>query len=214
MLISTHAFAMGWVQEGGEWYYKLVDETVVTNKWIKSNSDWFYVGADGKIVKNQWVKDNGSYYYVDEKGAMLKDTMTPDGYYVGADGKWQDTSKTEYDHVITLHYDDEISSLDDHRTYKIHYNDKYIGMNAGSTYVIDEVVLKNSLVKVHYHLESGYMKLSTQVTGTYKNRFTNSGADDVNNIDFKLIFYPDKNETLIRVYDAREMDCYIGKPNH
>ncbi len=37
------------------------------------------------MVANRWID---SLYYVGADGAMLADTVTPDGYRVGADGKW------------------------------------------------------------------------------------------------------------------------------
>ena len=36
-----------------------------------------------------WVRQaDGSYIYLDESGKILKNHMTPDGFYVGPDGKW------------------------------------------------------------------------------------------------------------------------------
>ena len=68
----------GWV---GDSYYD--NGIIVITKWIPYGSDWYYVGSSGITIKNQWVGD----YYVDSTGKMLVNTITPDGYYVGADGK-------------------------------------------------------------------------------------------------------------------------------
>ena len=35
-----------------------------------------------------WKEISGSWYYFGKDGSMLTNTITPDGYYVGADGKY------------------------------------------------------------------------------------------------------------------------------
>lgn len=36
-----------------------------------------------------WVQLDGKWYYLDtETGAMYENSVTPDGYMVGADGAW------------------------------------------------------------------------------------------------------------------------------
>ena len=52
--------------------------------WVEEDENYFYY-KNGEKVVNQWIDDQ---YYVGEDGAMLKDTMTPDGYYVDANGKY------------------------------------------------------------------------------------------------------------------------------
>ena len=76
----------------GYWYYFDDKGYMIKDKW---HGDYYY-GADGKMVTNQWVGE----YYVGADGAKLKGTVTPDGYTVGADGRYieiipRDTSKTE-----------------------------------------------------------------------------------------------------------------------
>ena len=48
---------------------------------------WYYANSDGTAYQG-WLKSGGKYYYIDG-GVMLTNTMTPDGYYVNADGVWQ-----------------------------------------------------------------------------------------------------------------------------
>jgi len=36
-----------------------------------------------------WVKDNGKWYYLASSGNMLRNTYTPDGYYVDGSGVWK-----------------------------------------------------------------------------------------------------------------------------
>ena len=35
---------------------------------------------------------DGKWYYLNEDGWMLKDTTTPDGFYVDADGVWDENA--------------------------------------------------------------------------------------------------------------------------
>ena len=47
-----------------------------------------YYYKDGEKIKNDWLEYDGEYYYFDENGKVLRNTYTPDGYYVGSDGKY------------------------------------------------------------------------------------------------------------------------------
>ena len=42
---------------------------------------------EGKLTAG-WKVIDGSWYFFDFEGVMLVNTITPDGYLVGADGKW------------------------------------------------------------------------------------------------------------------------------
>lgn len=42
---------------------------------------------EGKFIAG-WKVVDGEWYFFDFEGAMLTNTRTPDGYLVGADGKW------------------------------------------------------------------------------------------------------------------------------
>lgn len=35
-----------------------------------------------------WINWKGEWYYLDTDGKMLSDTITPDGYRLGANGAW------------------------------------------------------------------------------------------------------------------------------
>ena len=43
--------------------------------------------SEGILVQG-WKLIDGNWYFFDTEGTMLVNTMTPDGYLVGADGKW------------------------------------------------------------------------------------------------------------------------------
>ena len=73
--MNMTAFAAGWQQNANGWWY-------ATNE---SGTEWY---ADGW----QWIDGNqdgtAECYYFDENGYILANTVTPDGYYVNADGAW------------------------------------------------------------------------------------------------------------------------------
>ena len=52
--------------------------------WFANGNQWFYLKSNGALAANEWVGN----YYLGPNGAMLTNTWTPDGYFVGADGKW------------------------------------------------------------------------------------------------------------------------------
>ena len=62
----------GWVGTAdGKWYFFENEKTA----------------DEGKMVVG-WKKIQGAWYYFGIDGAMLTNAYTPDGYYVGPDGKW------------------------------------------------------------------------------------------------------------------------------
>lgn len=53
-----------------------------------SNGAWYFQEDSGNLRCNAWIEDGGAWYYVGSDGKMLTNTTTPDGYTVGADGRW------------------------------------------------------------------------------------------------------------------------------
>lgn len=64
--------------------FKYKNGKFAINKWVKVNSDWYYFDGSSKAKVLAWVGD----YYLGEDGKMLKSTVTPDGYTVDENGKW------------------------------------------------------------------------------------------------------------------------------
>ena len=58
--------------------------------WRQVDGKWYFLRSNGSMAVNYWEKDeaSGKCYYLGSDGVMLTDCMTPDGYYVGADGAW------------------------------------------------------------------------------------------------------------------------------
>lgn len=101
-----------WIQSSnGKWWYRHTDGGYTANGWEYINgywyffdpSGWMYTGmfewngkqyycdpVSGKMQTNCWIEN---LYYFGNDGAMLVNTMTPDGYTVGPDGKWDGREK-------------------------------------------------------------------------------------------------------------------------
>lgn len=62
------------------------DNSMVLNDWREIDDEWYYFGDDGISKQSTWVEIGGKWYYFDSWSKMLRDTTTPDGYQVGADG--------------------------------------------------------------------------------------------------------------------------------
>lgn len=99
----------GWVKDETGWYYIKADGTRAAGEWLElsdadywidsngymatgwrlfNNGAWYYFRSSGAMASSHWVMDCGKWFYLGADGAMMKDTMTPDGYLLGADGAW------------------------------------------------------------------------------------------------------------------------------
>lgn len=95
----------GWVFDN-LWFWCDASGAMQANRWICVNDVWYLLGGDGAMLKG-WQWRNGVWYYLRDSGAMatgwqwiddawyyfwsdgrmLYSTITPDGYWVAADGK-------------------------------------------------------------------------------------------------------------------------------
>lgn len=73
-----------WERIKDYWYYFNTSGHMTENAWEMIGDKWCYFDNKGHMLLNQWVGD----YYVGKDGYMLKNTVTPDDYVVGSDGKW------------------------------------------------------------------------------------------------------------------------------
>ncbi len=73
-----------WEWINGHWYYFNTSGHMTENTWKMIGDKWYYFDTKGHMLREQWVGD----YYVGKNGDMLKNTVTPDNYVVGSDGKW------------------------------------------------------------------------------------------------------------------------------
>ena len=68
----------------------------VDKGWEPVDKGWKFKQEDGTYLTNSWRQDsNGKWYYLNEDGWMLKDTNTPDGYHVDANGVYDGPAVTE-----------------------------------------------------------------------------------------------------------------------
>ena len=77
-----------WLFTDGKWYYFDKDGYAVTG-WKHIIGEWYYFDENGIMQKMKWAGN----YYLSESGAMLRDTKTPDGFYVDKNGKWYEPWK-------------------------------------------------------------------------------------------------------------------------
>lgn len=80
-----------------QWYHFGTDGYMNTGWFKDTDGRWYYLktvsdGTKGMMMTG-WQFIDGAWYYLNEvsdgyKGAMYSNCKTPDGYFVGADGKW------------------------------------------------------------------------------------------------------------------------------
>lgn len=84
------AMVTGWrLMEDGYWYYLRPEDGSMAVDWMLLNSLWYYLNPVGTAAT--WVQDaNGAWLWTGSEhlpyGAMYANTITPDGWIVGADG--------------------------------------------------------------------------------------------------------------------------------
>jgi hypothetical protein len=104
MVVNTTTPDGYYVDENGVWDGNA--STVIAEKknlgpgvdkgWEPIDIGWKFKQEDGTYLTNAWRQDsNGKWYYLNEDGWMLKDTNTPDGYHVDANGVWDGDAVTE-----------------------------------------------------------------------------------------------------------------------
>lgn len=113
---SHQTYATGWLWEGTGWYYFNSDGTLrsgwlwdkawyhlntahngffgaMEDGWIWEAGEWYYLNPDANCglrghMCTGWTFDGLAWYYLQPNGAMLRNSPTPDGNYVGPDGRW------------------------------------------------------------------------------------------------------------------------------
>lgn len=57
--------------------------------WVQDGDNWRYIQKNGYYAASTWIQDtDGKWYYFNIGAVMEKDDVTPDGYYVDANGVW------------------------------------------------------------------------------------------------------------------------------
>ncbi len=74
----------GWYQENNKWYYLAENGKMVTGLYQVYHSTYYFDGSG--VMQTGWIKLGDNWHYFDKSGAMLRNTVTPDGYYVDQEG--------------------------------------------------------------------------------------------------------------------------------
>ena len=75
-----------WFQVGGKWYFATDKGKIYTNALIELFDEVYHFNESGVMAENEWVEAYGYWFYAGKSGAILRNTTTPDGYYVNAKG--------------------------------------------------------------------------------------------------------------------------------
>lgn len=63
--------------------------------WAQVNGEWKYIQKNGYYAAAAWVQDvDGKWYYFDMAGKMVTNDVTPDGFYIDANGVWDGQPST------------------------------------------------------------------------------------------------------------------------
>lgn len=104
--------------------------TAMAGQWTQFNGLWYYLHSNGQLARNEWAGN----YYLAADGHMLTNTYTPDGYYVGNDGKW----------VPTQASGNSLASFSNSGTYLWSYSKSPSGVVSNATYTSTRTVTANN----------------------------------------------------------------------
>ena len=99
LLNDSNAVGSFWARTNdGQWVYVDKGELAIWLKLIRNK--WYFMNNSG-IMENGWIQTNGNWYYLYDNGEMAIDTITPDGYKVDLNGKWDFGKKVSIDEIKT-----------------------------------------------------------------------------------------------------------------
>ena len=99
LLNDSNAVGSFWARTNdGQWVY--VDKGELAIGWKLIRNKWYFMNNSG-IMENGWIQTNGNWYYLYDNGEMSIDTITPDGYKVDLNGKWDFGKKVSIDEIKT-----------------------------------------------------------------------------------------------------------------
>ena len=125
-----------WERIKDYWYYFNTSGHMIENAWEMIGDKWYYFDTKGHMLSNQWVGD----YYVGKDGDMLKNTVTPDNYVVGSDGKWDKRFSRELAEIA------KYQNLDNSRFSKFgaaHYISTYYKLDYTAALQLLEIIYPN-----------------------------------------------------------------------
>ena len=86
------SYSDGTVSKVIDYYYFDINGNMVTGWYIDVNNNIYFLDTNEKELGRMargWTRINGNYYYFNNNGVLQKDTITPDGFKVDANGMWK-----------------------------------------------------------------------------------------------------------------------------
>ena len=65
------------------------EEGSLSAGWVQEDGQWKYRMRNGAYKSDGWLVDGGKWYYLGTDGAMVKGAYTSGGYWVNAQGAWE-----------------------------------------------------------------------------------------------------------------------------
>ncbi|SFG30002.1 hypothetical protein [Oribacterium sp. WCC10] len=159
--------------------------SAMAGQWMSYGSAWYYIQDNGQFATNKWVGN----YYLGSNGVMLTNTWTPDGYFVGADGKWIPNAASA----------DVNNSLSLIGVYQWTYTKSAGGAVSYATYTdTRSVSVNNDKSLTVIQQTNGQGNAVSQVSF----RGTNQYVSVINNLEYT---FPGNGELIIRSTDGTEM---------
>ncbi|WP_238916899.1 stalk domain-containing protein [Clostridium sp. YIM B02555] len=200
----------------GQWIYSINGELLIG--WKLINNKWYYMDNNG-IMQRGWVKTNDNWYYLLNNGEMAENTVTPDGYKVDQNGKWDGKpaaivkTNTE-DGIDIINPIENFDTIDDAQKalkFKItvpkellgKYNIKYINTISRNVFQICYMNKENDII---FRMGQGIEDIS----GDYNNYETNNIVN-VNGSNVKL--KGDNDLIKVAVWSANNMSYSISITN-
>lgn len=200
----------------GQWIYSINGELLIG--WKLINNKWYYMDNNG-IMQRGWVKTNDNWYYLLNNGEMAENTVTPDGYKVDKNGKWDGKpaaivkTNTE-DGIDIINPIENFDTIDDAQKalkFKItvpkellgKYNIKYINTISRNVFQICYMNKENDII---FRMGQGIEDIS----GDYNNYETNNTVN-INGSNVKL--KGDNDLIKVAVWSANNMSYSISITN-
>lgn len=200
----------------GQWIYSINGELLIG--WKLINNKWYYMDNNG-IMQRGWVKTNDNWYYLLNNGEMAENTVTPDGYKVDQNGKWDGKpaaivkTNTE-DGIDIINPIENFDTIDDAQKalkFKVtvpkellgKYNIKYINTISRNVFQICYINGQNDII---FRMGQGIEDIS----GDYNNYETNNTVN-INGSNVKL--KGDNNLIKVAVWNVNNMSYSISITN-
>ncbi|ABR34853.1 stalk domain-containing protein [Clostridium beijerinckii] len=197
----------------GQWIYSVNGD--LTTGWKLINNKWYFMNNDG-IMQRGWVQTNGNWYYLLNNGEMAAGTVTPDGYKLDENGKWDGKPAStvvnkpeDADDIISpIERFDTIDEAQKALKFKItvpkellgKYNIKYINTISRDLFQICYVNKQNDII---FRMGQG----TYDISGDY-NDYKINNTVNINGINVKL--KGDDNLIKVAVWSVNNMSYSIS----